>query len=52
MNQKYEYYFCVPSIIRKLFKDAGYEIPIQSDIVKDNWDGEVGHTASAREFAR
>jgi ribonucleoside-diphosphate reductase alpha chain len=39
---KYEYYFCVPSIVRKLFRDKGIELPIQSDTIKDTWDGKLG----------
>lgn len=42
ISGKYEYYFCVPNVVRKVFKEAGYEIPIDSDCVKDTWDGSVG----------
>ena len=42
ISGKYEYYFCVPSIVRQVFKDAGYEIPIKADAVKDTWDGQIG----------
>lgn len=38
----YDYYFCVPNIVRKVFKDAGYEIPIESDCIQDTWDGSLG----------
>jgi ribonucleoside-diphosphate reductase alpha chain len=42
ISGKYEYYFVVPHIVRKIYKDAGYEIPIKSDAIKDTWDGENG----------
>ena len=38
----YEYYFCVPNIVRETFAKAGYRIPIDSDTVKDTWDGKIG----------
>jgi hypothetical protein len=42
MSGKYEYYFCVPRVVRDAFSDAGIPIPIESDTVKDTWDGKVG----------
>jgi ribonucleoside-diphosphate reductase alpha chain len=42
ISGKYEYYFCVPNIVRQVFKDAGYEIPIKADAIKDTWDGQLG----------
>src|SRR5438105_1808031 len=42
MAGKYEYYFCVPSAVRNLFKNAGYEIPMNSDTFKDTWEGAKG----------
>ena len=42
MSGKYEYYFCVPNIVRQVYKQAGYEIPIDSDTIRDTWDGERG----------
>ena len=42
MSGKYEYYFCVPGVVREFFKNAGYEINIQSDCIKDTWDGSIG----------
>lgn len=39
---KYEYYFCVPSIVRKTYEQAGCPLPIESDTVKDTWDGKIG----------
>jgi ribonucleoside-diphosphate reductase alpha chain len=42
ISGKYEYYFCVPNVVRNLFKDKGYEIPIEADCVRDSWDGSVG----------
>lgn len=42
MSGKYEYYFCVPNIVRQVYKEAGYEIPISSDTIRDTWDGQHG----------
>ena len=42
ISGQYEYYFCVPHIVRSLFKENGYEIPIKSDTIKDTWDGSQG----------
>jgi ribonucleoside-diphosphate reductase alpha chain len=42
MAGKYEYYFCVPGVIRDAFAEAGIPIPMQSDTVQDTWDGKIG----------
>ena len=42
MKGKYSYYFNVPSIVRKVFKDAGHEIPMNSDTISDDWKGTRG----------
>ena len=42
MSGKYEYYFCIPNIVRKVFENAGYKIPIEADCIKDTWDGSIG----------
>jgi ribonucleoside-diphosphate reductase alpha chain len=42
MSGKYEYYFCVPSVVREYFKNAGCEINMASDCIKDTWDGSIG----------
>jgi len=42
MKGKYCYYFNVPSIVRKAFKNAGFEIPINSDTILDDWQGTKG----------
>lgn len=42
ISGKYEYYFNVPAVVREVFKNAGYEIPMSSDTLKDTWDGSVG----------
>lgn len=42
MSGKYEYYFNVPSIVRETFKKAGHEIPMDSDTIKDDWQGSKG----------
>jgi len=39
---KYEYYFNVPKIVREAFETAGYKIPMDSDTIKDDWDGKRG----------
>lgn len=39
---KYEYYFCVPGVVRQFFKDNGFELPMSSDCIKDTWDGSLG----------
>lgn len=42
ISGNYDYYFCVPNVVRKVFKEAGFEIPIEADCVKDTWDGSIG----------
>lgn len=42
MQGSYHYYFNVPAIVRKVFKDAGYEIPMTSDTIADDWKGTKG----------
>lgn len=42
ISGRYEYYFCVPSIVREVFRKSGYEIPIKSDTIQDTWDGKYG----------
>jgi ribonucleotide reductase alpha subunit len=42
ISGKYEYYFNVPNIVRQLFKEKGFEIPMNSDTIKDTWDGKIG----------
>src|SRR5438046_9381365 len=42
MAGKYEYYFNVPNIVRKTFETKGFPIPIDSDTIKDTWDGKYG----------
>ena len=38
----YEYYFCVPHVVREMFAEAGVPIPIESDTIKDDWNGTLG----------
>lgn len=38
----YDYYFCVPSIVRQRFAERGFPIPMDSDSLKDTWDGQKG----------
>jgi len=42
ISGKYEYYFCVPNVVRKLFEQLGRPIPINSDTIKDTFDGKYG----------
>ena len=42
ISGQYEYYFCVPNVVREYFKENGYEIPMTTDTVKDTWDGSIG----------
>jgi len=42
MAGHYEYYFCVPRVVRDTFREHGYEIPIESDTIRDTWDGKHG----------
>jgi ribonucleoside-diphosphate reductase alpha chain len=42
ISGKYEYYFIVPSIVRQTFEMAGFKIPMETDTVKDTWDGSIG----------
>ena len=42
ISGKYEYYFCIPSIVRETLKKYGVEIPMESDAMKDSWDGKIG----------
>ena len=42
ISGKYEYYFCVPQIVIDLFHDKGYDIPIESNTLKDTFDGKHG----------
>lgn len=36
------YYFCVPNVVRKIYENAGYKIPIDSDTIADTIDGKFG----------
>jgi len=42
MGGKYEYYFNVPKVVREAFEKAGFRIPMESDTIKDDWDGKHG----------
>jgi ribonucleoside-diphosphate reductase alpha chain len=42
MGGKYEYYFCVPTVVREVFAQKGCPIPMTSDTIKDTWDGKIG----------
>lgn len=42
ISGKYEYYFIVPNIVRKQFENAGINLGMSSDTIKDTWDGKYG----------
>lgn len=42
ISGKYEYYFCVPAVVQQVFAERGFPIPLESDTVKDTWDGKIG----------
>lgn len=42
ISGNYEYYFCVPSVVREYYKEKGFEIPMESDTIIDTWDGSKG----------
>lgn len=42
ISGKYTYYFCVPRVVREIYKEKGFPIPINSDTIEDTWDGEKG----------
>jgi ribonucleoside-diphosphate reductase alpha chain len=42
MSGKYEYYFVVPNVVRKMFLEHGVELPMKSDTLRDTWDGKYG----------
>jgi len=43
ISGSYEYYFCVPKLVRDYFEKCGYRIPMESDSIKDTWNGEIGN---------
>jgi len=47
ISGKYEYYFCVPSVVREFFAHHGFPIPMESDSLKDTWDGKHGKLIAA-----
>ena len=42
ISGKYEYYFNVPHIVREAFKKANLTVPMDSDTIKDDWQGAKG----------
>ena len=42
ISGKYEYYFCVPSVVKEYFAKNGFVIPMKGDAIKDTWDGKHG----------
>lgn len=42
ISGEYEYYFCVPQIVIDLFKQKDLIVPIDSNTIKDTWDGQRG----------
>jgi len=46
ISGKYEYYFCVPRAIRNIFEENNIKLKINSDTVKDTWDGKIGKSVA------
>jgi hypothetical protein len=42
MSGKYEYYFCVPHLVKEYFAQNGIRVPMKADAIKDTWNGEHG----------
>ena len=42
MAGKYEYYFCVPRVIKEMFAESGHPIPMECDSIRDDWKGSKG----------
>ena len=42
MAGKYEYYFNVPKVVKDMFAQAGFPVPMKSDTIKDDWEGNKG----------
>lgn len=47
ISGNYEYYFCVPRIVREFYESRGYRIPMESDTISDTWDGKNGKPIAA-----
>lgn len=43
ISGSYEYYFCVPRVVRDYFASKGSPIPMDRDAIKDSWDGKHGN---------
>jgi ribonucleoside-diphosphate reductase alpha chain len=42
ISGQYEYYFCVPTVIKEVFEQNGLTIPMEGEVIKDTWDGKHG----------
>ncbi len=42
ISGSYEYYFCVPRVVRAELEKNGFRLPMESDTIKDTWDGKHG----------
>jgi ribonucleoside-diphosphate reductase alpha chain len=42
ISGKYEYYFCVPRVVKDVLLEMGISLPIESDTIRDEWDGRKG----------
>jgi ribonucleoside-diphosphate reductase alpha chain len=38
----YEYYFCVPAVVKDFVESYGYDLEMESDTIKDDWAGTEG----------
>jgi ribonucleoside-diphosphate reductase alpha chain len=42
ISGKYEYYFCVPKVVKDTLESLGFKPTWKSDTIKDTWDGKHG----------
>ncbi len=47
MSGTYEYYFIVPHAVRMKCDELGIVLPMESDTIKDTWDGKYGKKIAA-----
>jgi ribonucleoside-diphosphate reductase alpha chain len=47
ISGEYKYYFTVPYIVKEFFKNNDLNIPMDSDIIEDTWDGKYGKVISS-----
>lgn len=47
ISGEYQYYFCVPTVLRELLAKQGVDLGIEADTLRDTWDGQVGKPVAA-----